>query len=121
MQHLTPAPAASRVPAALLAVFALAPDPVVGAYAFAAAVAAEAPDAVMLADAGAPRVLALAQTVPATVPRTALAPHAVTLADADATITPHLLLAWGQGASAFNDLVVPLKSEWEEKRKESAH
>jgi hypothetical protein len=60
VQHLTPAPAASRVPAALLAVFALAPDPVVGAYAFAAAVAAEAPDAVMLADAGAPRVLALA-------------------------------------------------------------
>jgi hypothetical protein len=60
VQHRTPAPAASRVPAALLAVFALAPDPAVGAHAFAAAVAAEAPDAVMLADAGAPAVLASA-------------------------------------------------------------
>jgi hypothetical protein len=41
----------------LLAVFALAPDPAVGAHAFAAAVAAEAPDAVMLADAVAGTVL----------------------------------------------------------------
>jgi len=30
-------------------------------------------------------------------------------------------VSWGQGVSTFNDLVVPLKSEWEEKRKESAH
>jgi hypothetical protein len=58
VKHRTPAPAASRVPAALLAVFAPAPDPAVGAHAFAAAVAAEAPLAVMLADAGAPAVLA---------------------------------------------------------------
>ena len=62
MQHRTPEPAASRVPAALLAVFALGPDPAVGAHTFAAAVAArmiiKAPDAVMLADAGAPAVLA---------------------------------------------------------------
>ena len=43
VKHRTPAPAASRVPAALLAVFAPAPDPAVGAHAFAAAVAAEAP------------------------------------------------------------------------------
>ena len=58
VQHRTPAPAASRVPAALLAVLSGAPDPAVGAHALAAAVAAEAPDAVMLADAGAPAVLA---------------------------------------------------------------
>ena len=42
MQQRTPAPAASRDPAALLAVFALAPDPAVGAHVFAAAVEAEA-------------------------------------------------------------------------------
>ena len=78
MQHRTPAPAASRVPAALLAVFALAPDPAVGAHAFAAAVAAEAPDAVMLADAGAPAVLGLA-------------PLAVVLADAGSLVTPQSL------------------------------
>jgi hypothetical protein len=38
VQHRTPSPA-SRVPAALLAVFALAPDQAVGVHAFAAAVA----------------------------------------------------------------------------------
>jgi hypothetical protein len=65
----TPAPAASRVPAAVLPVFALAPDAAVGAHAFAAAVAAVAPLAVMLADAGASAVLAGV-------------PHAVVLADA---------------------------------------
>ena len=58
MQHRTPAPAASRVAAALLAVLALAPDPAVGAHALAAAVATMASLAVMLADAGAPAVLA---------------------------------------------------------------
>jgi hypothetical protein len=42
VHHRTPVPAASRVPAALLAVFALAPDPAVGAHSFATAVAAEA-------------------------------------------------------------------------------
>jgi hypothetical protein len=57
VQHRTPARAASRVPAALLAVLALALDPLVGAHAFAAA---EAPDAVMLADAGAPAAILLA-------------------------------------------------------------
>ncbi len=36
----------------------MTPDPAAGAHGFAAAVAAEAPDAVMLADAGAPAVLA---------------------------------------------------------------
>ena len=68
VQHQTPARAASRIPAALLAVLALALDPLVGAHAFAAA---EAPDAVMLADAGAPAVLAGA-------------PGAILLADAGA-------------------------------------
>ena len=48
----------TNAPAALLAVFALAPDPAVGVHAFAAELAAEAPDAVMLGDAGAPAVLA---------------------------------------------------------------
>ena len=33
----------------------------------------------------------------------------------------HTRASWGQGVSAFNDLVVPLKSEWEEKKRESAH
>jgi len=37
VQHQTPARAASRIPAALLAVLALALDPLVGAHAFAAA------------------------------------------------------------------------------------
>ncbi len=37
--------------------YSLTPDPAAGAHGFATAVAAEAPDAVMLADAGAPAVL----------------------------------------------------------------
>jgi hypothetical protein len=41
VQHRTPAPAASRVPAALLAVFAGAPDQAVGAHSFAAACGGE--------------------------------------------------------------------------------
>ena len=53
-----PAPAESRTPAALLAVFALAPAAAVGAHAFDAAVAAVAPLAVMLANAGTPAILA---------------------------------------------------------------
>ena len=60
LTHDTPAPASSRVPAALLVVFALAPDPAVGVHTFAAALAAKAPDAVMLADVFAAAVLACA-------------------------------------------------------------
>jgi hypothetical protein len=33
----------------------------------------------------------------------------------------HTRASWGQGVSVFNDLVVPLKSEWEQKKRESAH
>ena len=64
VQHRTQAPAALRVPAALLAVFALpavlagTPDAVMLADAGAPAVLALANDAVLLADAGAPAVLA---------------------------------------------------------------
>ena len=52
-------PAPSHVPPPLLAVFARAPGPAVGAQAFAAAVAAEAPNAVMLTDVGPPQSLQL--------------------------------------------------------------
>jgi hypothetical protein len=31
----------------------------------------------------------------------------------------HTRASWGQGVSAFNNLVVTSKSEWEEKRRES--
>jgi hypothetical protein len=71
VQIRTPAP--TDVPASLLAVFSLTPDPAVGAHAFADAVVAVAPDAVMLADAGA---LAVRADAPA---------EAVMLADAGAS------------------------------------
>ena len=74
----------SRLP--LLAVFALTPDPAVGVHAFAAAVAAEAPDVGMLADAGA---LAVRADAPA---------EAVVLADAgapaDFALTPLEGYSW---------------------------
>ncbi len=55
LQHRTAA-AASRVPATLLAVFALAPHP--AGRAGTATIAAEAPLVIMLADSGAPAFLA---------------------------------------------------------------
>ena len=88
--------AASRVPATLLAVLALAPHPAVGAHAFAAAVAAAtvAPLAVMLADTCAPGVRPAVMLANAGAPAVlAGAPDAIMLADAGAPQSLHLLLS----------------------------
>jgi hypothetical protein len=110
VQHRTPVMAASRVLAAILAVFAaLAPDSAVGAHAFTAAVAAKALDAVMIADAGAPAVLAglshVVMLADASAPAVlAGAPLAVMLADAGApavlVLAPDAVMLADAGAPA---------------------